>query len=823
MSEDRLEKALEALRNESVTEEESANVRARVWERLAASAQVCGEFRAQLKEYLVGRLPESRRLLMEDHLGRCAECRRQFAAVKDEARGERKVVAMPPPIAGSWPRWKAWAVAASLALVAVYTGRHQLDAWLAPGGPRMTVEMVSGDLYRLPEGVLQPRAGLGEGEVVRTGVGARALLRLADGSAVEMNERSELYVRAAWSGQTVHLQRGDIIVQAAGQRRGRLRVQTRDSVASVRGTVFAVSAGITGSLVSVLEGTVEVSQPGSERLLKPGEQAASNPALQSVPLRQAVAWSKDSEKYLALLSDLAKLEQQIAAIPPPALRTQPRLVQYLPANAVVYGALPNLAGTIRQALAFADQRAVESQVFREWWNSDAVRELRELVDRAQEVTPLLGEEIGFVLAQSAPDSREQIPMLLAEVQASRQEALAKALQALRVAGNARLFYYADRILVMSDSQAHLQWALSHLGRGASGPFAGEIARRYQRGAGWLLAIDLSAMNLPGRRGPAAEVTGAGPMKRLFLERRASQGVEENEAILTFEGARTGIASWLASAGNSGAAEYISSDAILAFSASTREPRQVFDEFMAQIAKIEPGCREKLQEMEARLGIRVADDIAAAIGTDFAVAIERLSVPVPGWVAAVAVYQPSRLDATIRKLVDVFNNHLKPEDQSKRLVLEQETVNGRAWNTLKSGGAKVPVTWTYHRGYLVAGAERALAARAIATREGGFPLIWTAAFRTQLPATVGLHPSGFAWLNTRGALEGLAAFFPAGALKDLASNRDPVVAVVNGEAEQIRVLSRTRFTSLILGAMMAEAAAGAGGRASAVPATRGRSQ
>ncbi len=812
MPEERLEKALETLRNESVTAEESAAVRARVWERLAASAQACAEFRSQLKDYLADRLPASRRLLMEDHLGRCPECRRQLAAVKDEAQGKKKVWAMPPPAAGSWAQWKTWAVAAGLALLAVYAGRHQFDAWLAPGGPRLTVEMVSGDVYRLPEGVLQPGAALGEGEVVRTRVGSRAVLRLADGSAVEMNERSELFVRAAWSGQTVHLERGDIIVQAARQPRGRLRVQTRDSVASVKGTVFAVSAGISGSLVSVLEGTVEVSQPGRERLLQPGEQAASNPALEKVSVRQAVSWSKDSEKYLALLGDLAKLEQQIAAIPSPALRTQPRLVQYLTPSAVIYVAFPNISGALRQALVFADQRAAESPVFREWWDSEGVREFRELVDRVQQVTPLLGEEIGFVLSvlsQNPPGGREKIPILLTEVKPGRQEALVKALQALREGGHTRLSYHVtDRILVISDSPAHLQWALSRLGQGASGPFAGEIARRYERGAGWLLAMDVASLKLLGHKGPAVEVTGAGQMKRLFLERRSSQGFEENEATLTFEGARTGMASWLASAGNSGAAEYISSDAIVAFSASTREPRQVFDELMTQLSKMEPDCREKLQELETKFGIRVADDIAGAIGTDFAVAVERLSLPVPGWVAAVAVYRPSTLDATVRKLVDAFNQQLKPEGD--RLVLEQETVNGRVWNTLKSAASPVAATWTYDRGYLVAGSDRALAARALATRSGGFPLIWSAAFRTRLPASVGLHPSGFAWVNTGGALENLARLFPNAPLKNL-PDREPLVAVVNGEAEQIRVLSRTRFTSLILDAMMAEAAAGAGGR------------
>ena len=162
--------------------------------------------------------------------------------------------------------------------------------------------------------------------MVRTGPGSRAVLRLADGSLVDVNERTELSVHAAWSGNVVHLQRGDVIVQAAKQRHGFLRVQTRDSLASVKGTVFAVSTGISGSLVSVVEGSVAVAQLGSETLLSPGEQAASNPALvSSVP--DAVSWSPDAETYLGILASLAHIEKQIAGLPSPALRTHSELLR----------------------------------------------------------------------------------------------------------------------------------------------------------------------------------------------------------------------------------------------------------------------------------------------------------------------------------------------------------------------------------------------------------------------------------------------------------------------------------------------------------------
>ena len=97
---------------------------------------------------------------------------------------------------------------------------------------------------------------------------------------------------------------------------------------------------------------------------------------------------------------------------------------------------------------------------------------------------------------------------------------------------------------------------------------------------------------------------------------------------------------------------------------------------------------------------------------------------------------------------------------------------------------------------------ATAERAIATRNGGSPLVWSPAFHGQLPASAGLHPSAFGWLNTKGALGTLATLAAElRAERDCWPSGDPMLVVFDGTPEQIHAASRTRLSGVIIDAMM----------------------
>src|SRR6185436_16411856 len=154
MSEDRLERALQDMKQEDVDVATLHAAKARVWEKMTNASATCVEFRQDFRAYLANELGDNRRLLVEDHLGRCTSCRATIA----EMKGERTVIAMPQRSSSRWMRWGGMAAAAALLLAVVYLGRGAIDGMMAPGGPRATVVSADGGLYGLTVGSLQAGA-----------------------------------------------------------------------------------------------------------------------------------------------------------------------------------------------------------------------------------------------------------------------------------------------------------------------------------------------------------------------------------------------------------------------------------------------------------------------------------------------------------------------------------------------------------------------------------------------------------------------------------------------------------------------------------------
>ena len=363
--------------------------------------------------------------------------------------------------------------------------RH-CDSNLIPvSGPRATVSTVEGALYNVANAVIAPistGATVEEGQPIRTAKATYAVLKLADGSKVEMNERAQIAILRTWRGTTIRLDAGNIIVQAAKQKHGKLYVASGDATVAVKGTVFAVSRGLKGSRVSVIEGVVEVAHSGQTETLRKGDQTTTDANLLKTSVPEEVSWSRNSAQYYALLGEFATLQKKLEAIPGPGLRYSSKLASYLPENTAVYLAIPNIASTLAEAERLIEEQSRDSAVLREWWEKRDKNGFQKALTELKTVGQYVGDEIVIGLAAN-DQSQPRDPMVLAEVKRPGLKAYIETKMAemgagqgrLKVAANASelaathrsekepVMYASDSLFVMSPDPAAVSRAVAGQG------------------------------------------------------------------------------------------------------------------------------------------------------------------------------------------------------------------------------------------------------------------------------------------------------------------------------------------------------------------------
>ena len=108
---------------------------------------------------------------------------------------------------------------------------HWLQEMLAGGSQMARIESVEGTLYRVAGDSSEPiKVGemIDEHEGVRTAKGSTALVRMADGSLIEMGERAGFALDASRKGNTIHLDGGRVIVEARLSKSGQALAQSGD-------------------------------------------------------------------------------------------------------------------------------------------------------------------------------------------------------------------------------------------------------------------------------------------------------------------------------------------------------------------------------------------------------------------------------------------------------------------------------------------------------------------------------------------------------------------------------------------------------------------
>ena len=847
MKNEQFDRLLSAIRNEHVDDETVAQAGEHVWNAIAGAPSVelnprtlrtCEDFQALIPGFLSKQLAPARAMLFEDHVHACVACRH---ALERAHEGEQQVVwRMETRKSGSM-FWR-WAMAAA-AVVAVGFAVLAFRNGLLPGQHvvRGDIRSVDGSLYTVAgDEVRLIPAGyqIRNGDEIRTAKGSAAVVRLLDGSLVEMGERADLSVSRGWKGTTIRLDGGQVIVQAAKQRSGHLYVATDDCLVSVKGTIFSVNHGLKGSRVAVIEGVVRVDYGARTDELHAGEQATSNASVSKVPIQNEIAWSRNAAKYLALLGDFAVLQKQFAAIAGPGLRYSSDLLAYLPDNTVVFAAIPNLSNTLGEAGRLFQERLRQSPALRDWWRQQQKGngpKPEDVLNQFKTFSSYLGDEIVFAAGKQGETYTS--PVVLARV---RQPGLEDFLQhenrrlssgssqaALQVVrdpwsatpepGRPFLVYVSNDLLIASPDVGELQRTAASVRQGGGSrftetPFYQQIVQAYQQGAEWLFCADMEQIvvqNVHVSGGGSGLPPGIGDVRYLTMEHREVSGKPESQAALTFASERRGVASWLAAPASLGSLEFVSPEASMVTSAVIKNPRSIMEEIFQMIGSSDADFSQHLAEFESKTGVNVLDDITAPLGGEVTMAFDGPVLPTPRWKLVLEVYDPATLQSTITKLVDSFNR--ESNANGRTLQLTEQKVGSRTYFVLRhSDQPNSEIDYTFVDSYLIAAPDIATISRAIQTRQAGYSLTHSSTFQALLPNDGYTNVSAIFYHNIGPVVGPIAQQLRSSgtltpqqrqSIDALTANTAPGLIYAYGERDRIVVASNTGFMGFDLGTLL----------------------
>jgi hypothetical protein len=843
-----LERAIEAVRADGPGAEDIAASAGRISERLGldmrsvreVEIRSCEDVRHLLPAYREGTLPEGRALLVKAHLSDCGPCLRY-------SREGAKAVDWSAPSA-SRPQRAArisrpalgWALAFSFALAACTFSVYR-TYWAVPPGVRAEVASIDGSAYLISnvggDRKLSAGATLNEGDRLRTTGASRAVIRLADGSTVEVNERTALEVGARGRDMTVSLDGGDVIVQAAKRKAGHLYVKTPDCRVAVTGTVFTVNAGMKGSRVAVLQGAVQVTHSGIHSMLKPGDQMTTSDNLAPEPLEEQVSWSPDRQKYIGILAELALLEHKISQIPLPGPRYTSDLLARVPADTLLYVSIPNLGDFLTQANKIFHDQLSQSAELEQWWQKghNNSQQLDSVVEKIHDVSTYIGDEAVVVAVK---ETNHPGIAVLADVEKSglgdllKQQAAAEGagdkfivideqgLASLNPAPDTHAAYalVREKEVVFSNEVGLLKQLNAQLDAGASefaaSDFGKQIAAAYERGAGIILAADLHGMMVTGqahmamhsgRPGAAMAQSGIESLRYLIAEHRETNGEPQNHLNLQFSGTRQRVASWLGAPAPIGSLDYVSTTAAIAVAGVTKDPAAIADDLIAMAAR--GAGSSPFDEANAKLGINIREGLIANLGGDFLVALDGPVLPTPSWKAVIEVNNSTQLQYTLEHLVQAINN-LEQGPKAHKVAIDPSDASGQRFYAVRDvTSGTVVANYTYSDGYMIIAPTRALLMDALKTHANGNSLGRSASFRALLPKDQNENYSAVAYQNLSPVISPLLQQFSGGsadALRKLAADARPTVICAYGQDSRIEVASDSRlfgFDFLTLGALI----------------------
>src|SRR5258708_3225175 len=212
-----LDKIAAGIRSEQVDDKAVNEATGRVWSRIDASSRLaggspplnvvaagdrlegCADFQSLIPAYFTSGLSEARSLLLVDHTHECIPCRKALKQAR-EARVAPVVPARRKQQKQAYslrPVVLRWGIAAALLIGLGLIALPLIQRYVPFGSLEATVQAADGPVYVVADAktrALNTGEKIGRGDTIRTAKDAHAVVRLSDGSTIEMKDRSEFSI-----------------------------------------------------------------------------------------------------------------------------------------------------------------------------------------------------------------------------------------------------------------------------------------------------------------------------------------------------------------------------------------------------------------------------------------------------------------------------------------------------------------------------------------------------------------------------------------------------------------------------------------------------
>src|SRR5262249_37631411 len=127
----------------------------------------------------------------------------------------------------------------------------------------------------------------------------------------------------------------------------------------------------------------------------------------------------------------------------------------------------------------------------------------------------------------------------------------------------------------------------------------------------------------------------------------------------------------------GSLDFVSPNAAAVAAFLSKSPSLVLDDMLSLASAKDGRAEQGLRDLEAKLDLRLREDLAETLGSEFALALDGPLLPTPAWKLVVEVADPARLQASLQTLVTKANDDATRQGKAG-LELVAEQVGGQTY-------------------------------------------------------------------------------------------------------------------------------------------------